>query len=135
MSQGKFLDGKESKGFSQFCTLMSHSDKREAITALETWGEGHACEDLILLCDCMCSSTPYLQAMTPKSSVIPYKLHGQIWAKIVLEFGHSLDGLSEILHHDGCFPKAPNLNSTFSHAGMMREESKCPANHLPHLYL
>ena len=71
--------------------------------------------------------------MTPIWIFVPYKLHGQLWAKNIFEYGHSLGGQREILHHDGCFPKAPNISHTFSHSEITWEESKWWENHLPHL--
>ena len=73
--------------------------------------------------------------MNPKRSVIPHKIHGQLWAKTISEHGHSLDELREILLHDGCFPKAPNISSTFSNGEMVWAASKWWENHLPHLDL
>ena len=84
---------------------MSSLPKGETITVLETLGKMHAYENHISFYGCMYFLTSYFQPMTPKRSVIPYKLHGQLWVKIVLKHGHSLDGLREILHHDGCFIK------------------------------
>ena len=81
------------------------------------------------------SFTMYMQVIAPKRSVIPYKLHGQIWATNIFEHGHSLIGKREILFHDGCFPKAPNISHTFSHGEMTCEASKWWGNQLPHVDL
>ena len=62
--------------------------------------------------------------MTPKRNVIPYKIHGQLWAKTISDYGHSLAEQREILQHDGCFSKAPNLSPTFSHGEMLWVKSK-----------
>ena len=100
-----------------------------------TIGEEHTYENIVLFFDCMHCFTLYMKAMTPKRNFIPYKLHGQLWAKTISEYGHSLDGLREILLHDGCFPKAPNISFTFSHGEMVWAASKWHASHLQHLDL
>lgn len=128
-------DEQKSKVFPQPCASMSSLYKREANTTLETLGKKNSYVNHILFHDCMYSLTLHLQAITPKGSVLPYKLHGQLWAKIIFKYGHSLDGLREVLQHDGCFPKAPNIHFPFSHGEMIRTESKWHANHLPYIDL
>ena len=65
------------------------------------------------------SFTMYMQAITPRRSTIPYKLHGQLWATKFSKHGHSLGGQREmILYHDGCTPKAPDISHTFNHGEM-----------------
>lgn len=39
----------------------------------------------------------------------------------------------EILFHDGCFPKAPNISHIFNHGEMTCTSSKWWGNHLPYL--
>ena len=95
-------DEQKSKVSPQPCASMPSLFKGEANTTWNTLGKKHAYENHSFLYHCMHSFTLYMQAMTPKRSVIPYKLHGQLWAKVVLKHGHSLDGLREILHHDRC---------------------------------
>ena len=72
--------------------------------------------------------------MTPRS-IVSYELHGQPWPTKISELGHSLDGEREILFHDGCIPKAPNISHTFNHSETTWEASKWWGNHLPHLDL
>ena len=88
-----------------------------------TIGEEHTYANHVILSDCMHSFTLYIHAMTPRRSVISYKHHGQLCAKTISKHGLSLDGLREILQHDGCFPKAPNISSTFNHGDMLWEAS------------
>ena len=83
----------------------------------------------------MYSFTMMLQAMDPKRSVVPYESHGKPWATAISEFGHHLIVQREILFHDGCFPKAPNISHIFSHGEMTCAASKFWGNHLPYLYL
>ena len=73
-----------------------------------------------------------MQAITPRRIIVPYKLHGQLWATKMSEHGHSLGEQREILFHDGCIPKAPNISHTFSHSEMTWAAIKWWENHLPH---
>ena len=57
-------------------------------------------------------------------SVIPYNLNSQLWAKTISEYGHSLGGQRDILHHDGCFSNAPNISHTFTNGEMTWVASK-----------
>ena len=66
----------------------------------------------------------YMHSIAPRRIIIPYKLHGQLWATNISEHGHSLGGKREILYHCGFIPKAPNISHTFSHGEMTWEESK-----------
>ena len=75
--------------------------------------------------------TMYVQAIAPKRSIIPHKLHGKLWVTKISEHGHSLGDQREILYHCGCIPKAPNISHTFSHSEMTWEASKWWENHLP----
>ena len=100
-----------------------------------TSGEEHIYANNVIFSDGMHYFTLYIHAMTPRRSVISYKLHGQLWAKTISKHGHSLDGLREILQHDGCFPKAPNISHTFSYSEMAWAASKWWEDHLPHLDL
>ena len=81
------------------------------------------------------SFTMCIHAIDPRRSIIPYKLHGQIWAINISEHGHSLQGQREILYHCGCIHKAPNISHTFSHGEMTWTKSKWWGNHLPYHYL
>ena len=56
--------------------------------------------------------------MNPKRINASFKSHGNYWATKISESGHSLDDKREIFHHDGCFPKAPNIFLTFSNSEM-----------------
>ena len=100
-----------------------------------TIGEEHAHVKHVLFFDCMHSFTMYMQAMTPRRSIISCKLHGQHGATQNFELGHSLGGQREIFHHDVFFPKAPNISHTFSHGERVWAASKWWENHLPHLDL
>ena len=64
-------------------------------------GEEHALVTHFLYYDFMHYFTMFMQAMTPRRSIISCKLHGQYWATKIFEFGHSLGGKREILQHDG----------------------------------
>ena len=97
--------------------------------------EEHTHVNHVLFSDCMYSFTVYMQAMTPRRSIVPYKLHGQLWATKISESGHSVGGQREILFHDGGIPKAPNISHTFDHSEMTLAISKWWGNHLPHLDL
>ena len=79
--------------------------------------------------------TMFLQAMTQKRSNIFCKPHGQYYIPKISELGHSLGRTRDIFHHDGCFPKAPNISHIFSYGDMVRVASKWWGNHLPHLDL
>ena len=72
-----------------------------------------------------------MYAITPRRSVVPYKLHGQLWATKISEHGHYLGEQREILFHDGCIPKAPNISHTFSHSEITWTTSKWWGSHLP----
>ena len=87
-------------------------------------GEEHTHVNNVLIYDCMYYFTIYMQAMTLRRNISPYKLHGQLWATQIYEYGHSLRGQREILFHDGCIPKAPNISHTFSHGEMTWKASK-----------
>ena len=93
-----------------------------SICLRRTIGEEHTYVNHILFPNCMPYFTMYMQTMTPKRSVIPYKLHVQLFAKTISDYGHFLGEQREILQHDGCFPKAPNISSTFSHGEMLWAE-------------
>ena len=73
--------------------------------------------------------------MTPRRSDISCRTLGKQWATKISKFGHSLDEQREIFHHDGCFPKAPNISLTFSHSEITWAASKWWGNHLPYLDL
>ena len=77
--------------------------------------------------------TMFLQEMTPKRSVASCKSHGKHWATTISQFGHSLVVQREILFHDGCFPKTPNISHIFSHGEITCAASKWWGNHLPYL--
>ena len=79
------------------------------------------------------SFTMFMQAMTPKRSVVSCKSHGKHWATEISEIGHSLVVQREILFHDGCFPKPPNISHIFSHGEINCAASKWWGNHLPYL--
>ena len=81
------------------------------------------------------SFTMFLQAMTPERSAVSCKSHGKHWATKISEFGHSLVVQREILFHNGCFPKAPNISHIFSHGEITCTTSKWWGNHLPYLDL
>ena len=81
------------------------------------------------------SFTIFLQAMAPQRSVVSFKSHGKHWATAISKFGHSLIVQREILFHDGCFPKAPNISHIFSHGEMTCAKIKWWGDHLPHLDL
>ena len=107
---------------------MHHSIDRRRIV-----GEEHALSTCILYYEFMHSYTMFLQAMTPRRSNIFCKLHGQYWVPKMSELGHSLGRTRDIFHHDGCFPKAPNISHTFSYGEMVWAASKWWENHLPNL--
>ena len=109
---------------------MHHSIDRRRIV-----GEEHALNTCILYSNFMHSYTLFLQAMTPSRSVISCQSHGKYGATTIAILSHSLGGQREILFHDGCFPKAPNISHTCSHSEMAWAESKWWENHLPHLDL
>ena len=77
--------------------------------------------------------TMILQAMTPKRSVVSCKSHGKHWATAICELGHSPAMKREIIFHDGCFPKAPNISHIFIHDEITCVESKWWEDHLPYL--
>ena len=54
--------------------------------------------------------TIHVQAIVRRGSILPYKLHGQLWAIKYVEHGHSLGGYREMIYHSGCAPKAPNIS-------------------------
>ena len=83
--------------------------------------------------DFMHSFTMLLQAMTPKRIFLSCKSHGKHWSTGISEFGHSLFVQRDILFHDGCFPKAPNISHIFSHGEITCAASKWWGNHLPYL--
>ena len=85
--------------------------------------------------DYMHSSTLFMQAMIPRRRVLSCQSHGKFWATTLVVLGHSLGGQREILFHDGCFPKAPNISHTFSYSEMAWATSKWWEDHLPHLGL
>ena len=39
------------------------------------------------------SFTMYMQAIAPRRSILPYKIHGQLWAIKFFEHGHSLEDI------------------------------------------
>ena len=86
-------------------------------------GERHDPVTHVFIYDFMHSYTMFLEVMAPRRSVRSYELLGQHWAPKISEFSHSLKRKREILKHDGCFPKAPNIYHTFSHGDMVWEAS------------
>ena len=76
----------------------------------------------------------FMHAMTPKGSDISCRCHGICWATKNSKLVHSLVVQREIIFHDGCFLKAPNISHTFIHGEMVWEASKWWENHLPYLY-
>ena len=98
-------------------------------------GEKHDHVTYVLYSDFMYSYTMFLQAMTPRRSVISCEPLGQYWAPKISKLGHSLERKREILQHNGCFPKAPNIYHISSHGDMVWVEIKWWENHLPYLYL
>ena len=109
---------------------MHHSIDRRRIV-----GEEHALSTYVLYFDFMHSYTMFLQAMTPRRSNIFCKPHGKYWVPNFFELGHSLGRIREIFHHDGCFPKAPNISHTYRYGEMVWVVSKWWEKHLPHLDL
>ena len=81
-------------------------------------GEEHALSTSVLYSNFMHYYTIFLQAMTPRRSNIFCKPHGQYSVSKISELGHSLGRTRDIFHHDGCFPKAPNISHTFSYGEM-----------------
>ena len=106
-----------------------------SICLRRNFGEKCAQVNNVLFDEDMHYFTMYMQAIAPRRSIIPYKLHGQLWAIKISIHGHSLGDQREILFHDGCIPKAPNISHTFSHSEMTWEACKWWGNHLPHIDL
>ena len=98
-------------------------------------GKGSVHVKQVLFSDCTCYFTICMQVMTPKRSNVSCKSHGNYWAIKISEFGHSLDEQREIFHHDGCFPKEPNIYLTFNNSEMTWETIKWWGKNLPHHYL
>ena len=109
---------------------MHHSIDRRRIV-----GEENALSRCILYSNFMHSYTMFLEAVNPRRSVIYFQSHGKYVATTIVLLGHSLGGKREILFHDGCFPKVPNISHTFSYSEMAWAASKWWENHLPHLGL
>ena len=73
--------------------------------------------------------------MTPKGSDITCRSHGIGKANKKSESGHSLEVQREIIFHDGCFPKAPNISLIFSYDEITCAISKWWGKHLPNIDL
>ena len=78
------------------------------------------------------SLTICMQAMAPTRSDITFRSHGIDEANKDSKSGHSLEVQREILYHDGCFPKEPNLGITFSHVKVTHVAKMWWEYHLPH---
>ena len=98
-------------------------------------GKEHAYVHNFSFDDYFHSFTMNMQAIALRRIIIPYKIHGQIWAIKISEHGHSLGRQREILYHCGFIPKAPNISHTFSHVEMTWKQIKWWGNHLPYHYL
>ena len=103
-----------------FVSLFEEGDRsmHHSICLRRNFGEEYAHVNNVSFDYCLHYFTMYMKAMTPRRSILPYKLHGQLWATKISEHGHSLGGKREILFHDWCIPKAPNISHTFSHSEM-----------------
>ena len=77
------------------------------------------------------SLTICMQAMAPTRSDITCRSHGIGEANKDSKSSHSLEVQREILYHDGCFPKAPNLGITFSHVKVTHAAKVWWEYHLP----
>ena len=87
---------------------MDHS-----ICMRRAYGKEHIYVQDVLLHDYLHSFTMYMQAISLGRSILPYKLHGQLWAVNIVEREHSLGGYREMIYHSGCTPKAPKISHLF----------------------
>ena len=66
---------------------MSHS-----INMIEAYGKDHVLMHNDLFDEYFHSFTIHMQAISPSRSILPYKLHGQLWDINSFERGYSLGG-------------------------------------------
>ena len=78
------------------------------------YGKEHVYVHSVLLDDYLHSFKMYMQAISPRRSILPYKIQCQIWSINIVEHGHSLGGYREMIYHSRCTPKAPNISHIFS---------------------
>ena len=109
---------------------MSHS-----IGMSKVYGKDHVYMHNDLLNEYFHSFTIHVQDIVPRGSILPYKIHGQIWAINCVDHDHSLGGYRELIYHLGCAPKAPDITHLLKTCEKNMAASKWWGNHLPYHYL
>ena len=109
---------------------MDHS-----ICMSRNFGKEHAHVHDVSFDDHLHSFAMYIHAICLTRSILPYKLHDQLWAIKFYKHGHSLGGYREMLYDCGCTPKAPNIYHFFSDCEKTWAASKWWGNHLPYHYM